>query len=775
MPDTVLSPLSPVVDTGGVTEPVVVQNPPAADPFIRAFAYDATDPANLVLFNTDRIGTMTDTTGQSANAVQGTDTVRPILTPNAINGLSAAHFGPTALKSMTIQNAVAYTKGANIIGVRGVWKPTAFPAGAAFYNLLKNFSSTANTVNRATWTIDSAGRPRYSGVRMAGDTSVNVLASLTFTLGQQADFDFWVNAVKGLAYFRINNRLEVKPVLTAGVPGWSPSGLGPFENLNASAAPIIGRISGGNEFMGMISVLEGYTGDPEPEIAAFRDEQHARFDTPFPTVAASPPEGAAAWRVWQQNFFGVANVPVGVDVTHGDDAEIEVRLVSMLDGTTVGLDWTSIGMSSNLHAEGVLPAVPAGFWYREQRKVGEADQHAIRDTTYPILVGDVEFWNGQSPGRKWWGGDGIFAPFSSEATNITLPGTGFAVYMGRRWSGWSWADLTGTIESNSKRNGTNEPVIEESPTNFGVGGNATAELSWRYATRRGYPLGIVAYNIGGRPYSYWREDTGPSWIAMAATIERPGGPGYNGRRAINTGGEKDANQRRGYDAVFEDLCAWEAQWRAKSGNPSIKLYVSILGPMATTESNDESVDQVRRAQMDWAKRPNCYIAWSAASRPLGYNDSQHVDRRDPATYFAPWYERNTAFDDGVAGVTHGARGPNIVSVAMAAGSNEFVAEVEHDGGTTLLGFADGSPASTGITGFSRFRLGGELRTVTSAWLDDGKVRGTVDGAAAVDGQSVELWFLYGGLPVTTNVPTDDTALRVHMRPTNGPVVGTVTS
>jgi hypothetical protein len=503
-------------------------------------------------------------------------------------------------------------------------------------------------------------------------------------------------------------------------------------DIAGKAVRLLLRLSG--SIIAVVAAFAAATaaGQAPPKVAG-------QVQRPPATLALVEDPAQQLHRIYQRAPSGGYTKSFTLNVVAGGDAEVEAQIVRATDGAEVK-GWTRVGVTSGGTGTFAV-AFPDGSHFVRFRKVGETGESAIQSVNR-IGVGDNELMIGKSGMRNFSSTTGAPYPVvlplqaSSEILNL------------RRFSGHGYFDPTQRRRSNSRGVGTEEPPV--GPTHSGTGGNGLLVYLQRAQAARGYPVGAYFLTSGGDLES-WKPG-GASFEALAAVLDAPKGPGWEFTR-LHIFGAEDAAIRRVPGArvttLYEEI---NAAIRARTGKPRLPVHISIIGPLNTRGSTDESSDEVRQAQLALPGLDrDVQVALNKLDQPL-FDNFAHNSAAQHEQQARRWLQNVLAFD-GLA--PHGCQGPRGVKATIDEGADEIVIDVAHDGGRRLLDSL-GRPDGTGLSAFD-IMVNGRLLAPTAAYLDGGKVRLGYRSLEAKRGDTILWRYMYGERPDSSNVVYDDTS------------------
>jgi hypothetical protein len=454
-------------------------------------------------------------------------------------------------------------------------------------------------------------------------------------------------------------------------------------------------------------------------------------------VVEDPPQQLN--RIYQRDPGGGYTKSFTVKVVEGGDADVEAQIVRATDGGEE-VPWRKVGTSRNGSATFDVRFSDGSHFIRF-RKRGEPSSTV--QSINRIGVGDNELMIGQSGMRN-------FSSLIRQPYPVELPlAAGSEIRNLRRFSGHGYFDPTERIRPSVLGPGTNEPIA--GPTQHLTGGNGLLEYLRKAQAARGYPVGAYFFPIGGTNLDVWIPG-GKGFDAMAAILDAPGGPGWVFTRLHIFGGETNAvrnDSRERTTALYEQIVR---AVRTKANKPDLPVHISLLGPLNTRHSTDESSEEVREAQMALPERdPRIQIALNKLDQPLSDNFAHNTPQQHEQQA-RRWLQNVLSFDRLVA---NGCQGPRGRDATVARGSDEIVITVQQDGGKTLLdSFAN--PAGTGLSSF-QLQKNGKVLDHVEAYLDHGRVRLKSPGLDAQPDDKLSWRYMYGERPDIGNVVYDDTS------------------
>lgn len=469
---------------------------------------------------------------------------------------------------------------------------------------------------------------------------------------------------------------------------------------------------------------------------------------PAPSHASSPAleileEPAAQLnRIYQREKNGGYTKPFTIKVVDGSDVNIESQIIKASDGA-VERKWMGVGSTHQGTGTFSIP-FPDGSHFVKFRKAGDSLGPPVQSINR-IGVGDNELMIGQSGMRNFSSLLGrpypvaLPLPSSSDIRNL------------RRYSGHGYFDPTERIKPTQFGPGTNEPVA--GATHPQTGGNGLLEYLRKAQEARGYPVGAYFFPVGGSSLDSWIPG-GSNFDGMAKVLDAPGGPGWAFTRLHIFGGEASSIKHDSAERVAQLYVQIIDAIRKKADRPDLPVHISLLGPLNTRPTTDESSETVRQAQ--WSlpgRRPNVQVALNKLDQPLSDDFAHHTPIQHEQQ--AHRWLQNVLFLDHLA--PNGCQGPRGVKATVERGGTDIVIDVRQDGGKTLVDRV-GNPAGTGLSAFEILR-NGQVLSPTAASLDRGRVKLQFTGLNAQPNDLLRWRYMYGERPDIANVVYDDTSPR----------------
>lgn len=321
-------------------------------PATLVFEFNPTSDSNLPgisAADNSTVNTATDMTGNGRNAT-ATVSNGPNRAIGAINSVNVFDFIGANNDGMTIGSSLSVFNNAAAIGLDGVIQIASF---AATYNLLKTFASVT-TNNRFTVQVLTSGKLRVSTRRVGSDATVNTDSPFALTAGVQSYVSVQVDYVLGFVRFQIDDNVTTVPINGAGQWSTAP-GLGFTENVDATTAPVFGRVSGGAVFNGKVGSLRAWTGRmTEAQFQLQRTTMQATFETPLRRVSLDGKSRAESCAVKRSRPGGT------FEITGGTSSPGTNKITSVtVDGsaiTSAAVDWgnsheaTATALAANINA-----------------------------------------------------------------------------------------------------------------------------------------------------------------------------------------------------------------------------------------------------------------------------------------------------------------------------------------------------------------------------------------------------------------------------------------
>jgi hypothetical protein len=666
---------------------------------------------------------------QAANTgivpTQANTSLRPDYAATGINSGPAIQFVAATNDSFTVTGARSAFMGTDGIWCYCVGEFAALPAVS--YNIAAIFSSSGSG-GLAAFTLLSSGKLRMSCRRVASDSVRNVDSTLLVPTGTPVAFGQGSDTRRGRVLVAIDQ--DTQYIST----GAFTSGYGAMEWAAATADHLIGR-NGSVQLQGFIGRIYLGTGVATPEFfESLRLINQPIFNTPQRTLTVTTLASNLQNKIYRSTA-GVVSYTASGAVVVGADASITARLLDVVTRTPA-TGWetpVAITTSSGL-AWSATFNVPDGSWYLEVRKSGERDVDAVVDTTNIIGVSDnITAFLGQSLMRNQVteiGGGTAYPPVEFEGS---LPASGDSL-RDRRFSyadyGYFYLAQT-TISSQFVPVGTGEPSDYQMASGTGGPGGGNGSLALGPLLRdlhSGAPSLIVNEAVGGTGIATHLAPSGDSWLRIRAELDEATSPGYDWTRAVMNIGQTDINQSASYATFHDGLIDYIEQIRglATDGN-ALYFYLCPVSWVSAGSPTTVEAHPVYQATWDILDTYDNNNTDGNGRVFIGYTDHD-MPRRDgyhlePANnpHTMRRLAQNIAYREGLGGVTHGARGPELTSIAGTNGGTTIVGTFTLDGGTTLQGlvydsgdpyFAAPAYQNTGLTG-TLARVNGTPVTPTS--------------------------------------------------------------
>ncbi len=646
------------------------------------------------------------------SAGQANTAVRPSVDATAVNGLPAMLF--VSGDTTTLASALSAFSGYEGIWIYAVGQFATLTDGQAG---LVSVSSSNGTGALYLASIRGSGALRVSMRRVAADTARTVDSSVvTVPTALPTAFCIAVDYRLGTVLFGSNQDYEYKAT------GAFTNGNGPTEALAAGAAPIFGRVS--SLFLsGYIAKIHIGVGVPTPEyIETLRLADQAVFNTPQRSLTVDSLAQNLRNKIYREGSLEALTVTGRV--AYGADASVTARLLDIVTRTPA-TGWetpVAITTSSGLvwSADIDITDIPNGSWYLEVRKSGERDVDAVVDTTNIIGVSDnITAFLGQSLMRNQVteiSGGTAYPPVEFEGS---LPASGDAL-RDRRFSyadyGYFYLAQT-TSSSQFVPVGTGEPTTHQMASGKGGPGGGNGSLTLGPLLRDlhgGAPTLIVNEAVGGTGIATHLAPSGDSWLRLRAELDQAASPGYDWTRAVMNIGQTDMNQGASYTTFHDGLIDYIEQIRslATDGN-ALYFYLCPVSWVSAGSPTTERAHPIYQATWDILDTYDNNNVDGTGRVFIGYTDHD-MQRRDGYHLEPPnnphtmrRLAQNIAYREGLGGVTHGARGPELTSIAGVNGGTTIVGTFTLDGGTTLQGlvYDENDPyfdapayQNTGLTG-----------------------------------------------------------------------------
>lgn len=464
-----------------------------------------------------------------------------------------------------------------------------------------------------------------------------------------------------------------------------------------------------------IKPLDGASGvDPSVRSAA-----HPTHALPEPSLPELTPPVLTLTDIEQGRIFQRQGKDADIVVTGtytGQPGPVEARVVDA--GTEAGVvPWTVVdGSPENGLYTGILRQVPQGAWYRLQVRSGITPL-VVNKGSNRWGVGMLVACIGQSNMREW---------FYTGSDHRPSP-----LLMLHRDGEW-------TVPGNS--------------------GNGALALGNRLTEVLRIPVGLLDYSVNGSGLTakaewgkgFWL-DTGPGGI-YRRTIDGINTTGGSVEVVVWMQGEADAARgtvsREEYRTALARLVNHQLRSDIKNGSSRPRLPFLIIPLVKRPSGRDTSCQWIREAQMDALKTiEESYLG--ALSIDLENRGRQHLA---PSSYTTLGIRTSqTIFY--LLGKQPYHRGPAITTVTRA--SDRIIdISIGHRGGT------DFSPWSE-ISGFEVFSDRQPLAIASVSRKDGHTIRIVLEDEAPTD---VNVRYLYGARPDTSNPVRDDTDLRLPLEP-----------
>lgn len=459
----------------------------------------------------------------------------------------------------------------------------------------------------------------------------------------------------------------------------------------------------------------------------------------------------------------------------GSSLGVQLKVTDFSTGTVVqvaGNDWNTVDASvSTGDWSGTLAAVPAtplGSPYKEEARLSDLSAQTSR-TTGDFAVGFTAAFIGDSAQERSW-----------RIVDTPAASSPYAF----RFSGAQYP--TSTVYGGWPNNGSAKVIGERAGP---YGGDAAVVLGNQMVTATSKYIGMAQLAVGGTRLNEWTNggtqyppasgyNLWQYFVQSMSSDNVRARPGWGLSMLHWRFGVNDAAAGVTGAAFYDNLTQFISDYRTTSGNTNGPVCYTITGTTLYSLTTDASVNDIRLAQLqfyDANSGDNVFISGNGVPLPRD-DDMGHWTTPGRITADA-WSARAWQFILGL--VPHGADGPHIDETAITATGNTIEAPCVLNGGTAVVDSA-GNATATGLTGFIA-RVNGSSRTVTAATLASDVVSLTVDGAAFVPGNLVEIYYQYGRNPDVTNAVFDNDAVDgavlfpgLPLQPTRGWATAVVT-
>lgn len=307
-----------------------------------------------------------------------------------------------------------------------------------------------------------------------------------------------------------------------------------------------------------------------------------------------------------------------------------------------------------------------------------------------------------------------------------------------------------------------------------VAGNGAIRFANTLQATLGLPVGVLPFAESGTDIAGWA--SGSTYNNFATGLTAVGG---DCEFVLWHQGEADIQAATAGSTYKTALGTLYARVRTSTGRSTttLKFGSAIVGRLDTGggEPADAQATAIRTAQRDWCdETTGAFHAGSSVDMALA----------DTVHWAAAAYERMgrryaQAILHQLGLVSHGSRGPRIVSARRDTGSAVMRLTIFHLGGTALEE-ADGTTDGGSLTGlqFSDDDFATTL-TISSTAFSGGQVHVTLSAAPA-DEDVVKVRYQYGEEPTVTNAIYDDTTpgsdtLGLPVQPTTDPITVSLSS
>lgn len=289
-------------------------------------------------------------------------------------------------------------------------------------------------------------------------------------------------------------------------------------------------------------------------------------------------------------------------------------------------------------------------------------------------------------------------------------------------------------------------------------GNGAIRLADAIQTVLGLPVGLLRYAVSGSGVEYndsfgiWDSLTaGQPYPVFASGLTAAGGDCefilWHQGEADTKGATSRTDYKAGLDNIYSRI-------RTATGRSTsqLKFGCAITGSFSVSPSTDDSVNDIRHAQLEWiAATSGVFFAGSSVDmiRPGG----------DLAHWTAPYYERMgrryaQAVLNQLSLVSYGADGLVVASASRLNTSVDVYLNITQNGGSALKEL-DGSTDGGSLTGFqiSDDDFATTLTISTTAFSSE-KVKLTL---STIPTNPVKVRYQYGQSPNITNPTFDNTS------------------